>query len=396
MKPIYKIILTIILLAVLGWIIYFVWSKISEPIPSATETETQGEFPTSTPSLPRDKGVTVTKNGFETTFMKISDREALFSWTNSADETFYVTEEGYIYLAKEGSDEQVSDRALTAINSISVSSDYSKVLIASGSPLAPQFQIFDLLDKMWEPLSEDVFQATWGSSSNEIIAVSKGKTSDNLVSINLEKIPPLYKTILPDFKFLDVSLRFIAPQTLFIIEKPMKGYTGSVWKLDTKTLTLDTIKDKSDSLWIRWSPENTTAYIFESSNKFNILNGTTLVSMLPIPFKSLPNKCTQRGSMGVCFVPQNRFLENQDIILPDDYLQKKEYTNDEAMIYNTNSEDFYSVFSGNSNNIPPLDATSISLSSGGDVISFVNRYDNYVYQAKIKQVSESGNIPTIE
>jgi len=140
MKHTYKVIIIVVIAILVALGIYLAWRQIAAP----EETGTNGGAPT---EIQETVGTT---NGVIT---KISENKVFDFWVVSAtNEVYYFLPDGKISLAKDGPDLETSKQVVNALNFIEVAPGGRKILAAFGDPLAPQWGIFDVVDKVWRPL----------------------------------------------------------------------------------------------------------------------------------------------------------------------------------------------------------------------------------------------------
>ena len=96
-----------------------------------------------------------------------------------------------------------------------------------------------------------------------------------------------------------------------------------------------------------------------------------------LPFITLPEKCTIGDTNLYCAAPVNI---TDKILLPDDYLKKKFYSDDVIYEYALDKKSIRTIFRLSQDSA--IDA--INLKIIGDKLFFINRYDNYVYSIDLE------------
>jgi len=369
MRPIIKIILIIIILITAGFVIYFIWQKIFQPLKPPIESPT----PTSTPI--------VTPPGADLKLKKLSDVPVFDYALSEAGEIFYFSETGKVLNAKEGSDIEISSQTIDALNSIETAPGNQKVLASFGNPNEPAWGIFDLIDKVWRPLPQEILKATWGAKDTELIALAKNGNKISLNFIDLLKNPPAQKTIIENLKLKDINLLFKAPQTLYLIEKPSAQYLGRLWQLDLKNLTFNLLIRPEPGLMFKWSTDRSLAFKFNSPDNFLILD-QNLNPLIPPTFMTLPEKCTfeTKNKNIYCFVPDEIPI---DVILPDDYLMKHFHSTDDLFVLNRETEITSKILSSGNEIISPIDAKNPQFLNNS--LYFINRFDNHLYKLELPE-----------
>ncbi len=393
MKPIYKILIIAIILIIFGIVFYFLWQKFTE-IPDGQLTNDNGQLATDNgTTLPIGKTGTgdqqpttndqqPTTDDKQITIQKISDNQVFdFVIVPETKEVFYLTPDGKIFGAKKEKDLEISAQTINALNFVVSSADNQKILAAFGDPRAPQWGIFDLIDKVWRPLPNDIFNATWGKDNAQIIAVIKKGSDYNLTTLDITKTPPSAKILIKDFRFKDLKLIYKQPLSLLMIEKPAEIYKSRVWELnlDPKKLTITQLIQGENGLMMDWSRTGEIVFQFKAPNDFHILD-KNLGEKTPLFFATFPSKCDYNDATktAYCFAPQDFPPTLPNLKLPDDYLQKRFYTIDDLYAVDTEKEEINKVLTSGSGDFEPIDAKNPRYGDGK--IYFVNQYDNYLYE----------------
>jgi hypothetical protein len=106
-----------------------------------------------------------------------------------------------------------------------------------------------------------------------------------------------------------------------------------------------------------------------------------LNNSFPVPFTTIPSKCSVGEDIGYCFVPVVPFssLEN-NIKLPEDYFKNKFYTSDSLYKIDFGLEESSEIITLNEFKIN-IDA--FSPRQIGNSIYFINKYNKALYQLTI-------------
>ncbi|MCP6720112.1 MAG: hypothetical protein KJI72_02170 [Patescibacteria group bacterium] len=368
MKPIYKILIVsgIILIVSLG--IYLGWRRfITPPTPDEQTPQVESEI----------QQIITSEVGVE--LKKLSEETVFNSWViPGTREIYYFTPEGRVFSAKAGPDLEISQQTINALNFTQVELEAKQVLASFGDPRVPQWGIFDVIDGVWRPLPSEIVNATWGVNNDKLIAVIKNENELNLVEVDLSRNPPAYETLIRDFRLKDIKMTHIPPDRLIISEAPSASYTGRIWQLDLTTLSFNLLIAPEQGLTTIWSGDKRFAFLFGADSGFLILNDNFQIA-LPTPFSTLPQKCNVSASKIYCFVPQNVPL---DVNLPDDYLQKKFYSIDDLFALDIESGSVERILTSNTGGFPAIDAKNVQPLD--DRLYFINRYDNYLYELKLR------------
>ena len=387
MRPVIKISLIVLIIAVIGLIIYFVWSAIATPaptVPAAVPNPNLPVAPNGGGSETQPGAGNSTSSQSILTLSKISENPVFDYWVDSqTQEVYYLNPDGQVFSAKSGADLQITQQKLSAPNFIDLSPNSQRVLVAFGDPRLPQWGIFDVIDEVWRPLPSNILNATWGNDSNTLIGFVKNGNNINLSSINISLNPPTYRIISKDVRFQDVKLDSISTSSLIIEENSSVGYAGHIWNLSLKDLSLNALFSPENGLTIKTSSDKNIMFVFSASGGFRILNAKTLGLAIPVPFSTLPSKCSPDSAIIYCFVPQDDNFRNAS--LPDDYFQGKFQTKDILYKIDLAADDVEPVVLP-SNATAPIDARNPQFSAGK--LYFINNYDDQLYSLVF---SPSGN-----
>ncbi len=375
MKPLYKILIVIGLIAIVALGIFLSWEKLLSPL----NPESNKKPPEINP--PDNKNEEINS---------LSDNPVFDFWiTPDNGEVYYITPDGKIFAAKDGPDLEISKQTISALNFIELSPNNQFILTAFADPKMPQWGIFDLIDKVWRPLPQEIINATWNNTDETLVGIVKNQNNLNLSLIDLSKNPATYKTLINDFRLKDVRLEVLSGDRLIISEKPSAYYPNRVWQINLKDLTFNTLIAPEKGLVLNWSKDRKIIFKFSSPNKFSIYDAPTLKQIAPPLFNTLPQKCDAKvfstSSVVIyCFVPKEI---SPRITLPDDYFQKKFFTNDDLLMLTINIENgdvekFENIFPENSTKIRFADAKNIEFYN--NQLYFLNNYDNQLYKIEIK------------
>jgi len=382
MKPIIKIILVCAIVAIIGLIIYFVWSALA-PTPQIPAPQT------SNPNLPivpgngggqENSGSASSSQGSAAgTPVKISENPVFDYWIDpQTKEIYYLNPEGQVFSAKDGEDLEITQQKLPAPNSIQVSPNGQRVLAAFGDPRAPQWGAFDVIDGTWQPLPSDILAAAWGKDGNTLTATVKNGSFINLSSVNLSQNPVSYKTIVSDFRFQDAKFSFQSPNNLIISEVPSAYYPSRIWNFSMTDKSFNLLFSPENGLTEKTSSDGNLMFVDSTDGGFRILNTQTLGIAVPIPFSTFPSKCSPDSSVIYCFVPRESDAFSK-AVLPDDYLTGDLKTDDLLYKIDVSSDDAEPIeITGSAG---AIDAKNPQVTGG--VLYFINRYDDGLYSLKL-------------
>jgi hypothetical protein len=380
MKPYLKIIIIAVVIIIAGLAIYFIWNWLTAAPAAPSGTAGAPYFPLAgLTSTSTGAGTAATSSGAIAVgaLVKVSDRPVSFFWTDPAtQEVFYLDQNGVVWQAEAGQkNPQITQQGVAAVNFIKQSPDNKSILAAFGDPRLPSWGIYDSVDQVWQPLPSNIIQAAWGADSNTLIATEQNGSSVNLVTLDLTKTPPKPKVLVNDFRLLDTQLAFIPPNTLLVEEKSNVNYGSRIWSFNTKTLAINLLMGPMSGLTARLTSDGLTLLTYSGSSGFQILQSQTLQNLAPLPFVTLPEKCSiNSGATIYCFVPTNAGFKSA--VLPDDYVERKVYTADVLYGINTGTG-AATILPLSGHATGNLDAEKPALA--GSNLYFINRFDGYLY-----------------
>ncbi len=359
LKKYWKIIVVVVFviaLAIAGYFLEQYLTASNNPAVSPNGNQNQNSAPNSSSTDLSQNKETIKKESEQQVF------DFIFTGTSSND-IIYLTPEGRVYRLSDGEDQKLSDQTLSALNKISASPSQQKILAAFGDPSQPKWLIFDLIDKAWRPLPNNIIEAIWGQNDNEIIAIVQENNLKNLTRIKINQTPAASEIILRNFLFNDISLILAAPQTLLIAEKPASFYAGRAWQLNLKTSELSLVFGPSQGLYLKQTADRSHILKFDSTNHLSVSDQND------ISYQTLPEKCDSSGQSLYCFIPLS-WADDKN--WPDDYLQKNLYTEDQLFILDDQGQKTISL---GGQKIDGLKPTIIK-----DSLYFLNRRDNNLYK----------------
>lgn len=393
MKKGYKILIYAIVAAALLVLLYILWNAfVPKPMPpETTPTATSGG------GLPSGGNGGITSAGTSSaatssavsapTLAKISDHSVFYYWTDpQTGDVRYLGTDGEVWNAKNGGDVLESQQTVAALRSAEAYANGQEVLVSFGDPLSPTWAIYNVPDETWHSLPQSIMNATWGANQNQLIALVKNTSSYSLSYVDLSNNPPSLKTIVSGFDFYNASFTFSAPDTLIITERPSAQYQASVWELNLKTLAMNMLLSPQYGLYAKPTSDGSLIYVTKGTST-SVINSST-IQPTTLPFPALPNKCDESAEASssnlYCFSPENL---SQNLTMPDDYLMKAFYSIDILYQYQFGTGNTKTVILSGTPGIPMIDATDVS--SAGNKVYFINRYDQSLYQLTLPAASSS-------
>jgi hypothetical protein len=372
MKPIYKILIAIGVVLVLGAGIYFIWWLFIDA-PTA-EVPPDGVLPPGNGGAPV---TTTTPSGGEMLLpisRAISDRIIFDYWlVPETGEVYYLTPEGYIYVAKEGPDLELSHQIITALNHAEPSLDGRRLLVSFGNPSAPQWGIFDTVDSVWRPLPREVTNAGWGRSSSELVASVTSGNDTNLSFVDISKTPPVYTVLARNFLMADVMLGTLEGGDILIVERATARFEGRIWRLNPVTRAFTLALSPTLGRIVKVEKGDNVTY-FSDTESFSIADGA-LQNPFSLFFRTLPDKCAAAASTSYCFIPRNLAANT---VFPDDYLMRNFYSIDSLYAIAHPSRAIRALVLGDVS----FDASRVRAHE--KTVYFIDRYSSLLYKLDIE------------
>lgn len=175
----------------------------------------------------------------------------------------------------------------------------------------------------------------------------------------------------------DVDLVWQKPDEIFFTEKPSSSWPTSAWSFNLKEKTFRFLFRNESGLMINWLADD--GLILKFSNLGPQNPTLTLISneqAIILPFITLPQKCASSRNKIYCAIPSQIA---SDVVLPDDYLKNKFYSQDKIISFQLEPIEIESVFSEQEQKIDAVD-----LVIKDNDLYFTNRYDDKVYILPLK------------
>lgn len=383
MRPIFKILIAVGVIALLGFGFYFGWQMIiggEETTSLPTLTGLEGLDDSNIPTLPVADGV-------ELPVVRVATNEPVMNQISEVpvsgflahgetNQVYYFTPRGQVFNVKAGVDLELSSQDVGEIRSFLADADHEKALASFGdNAKSLQWGVFDVVDGVWRPLPSDIIEATWGEDNEELFAIVRDGEDRDLVRINLFDLAAPYEVLVRNFGILDVTLDSFSGDKIIITERPSVDYAGSMWDFSPRTKRLTSLLSSQRGLMFSSQRNRDTAFIYSSPNTFSVVD-STLQPKFPIFFTTLPHKCTTPDGVKIyCFVPG---VVPNHVVLPDDYLQRSFFSRDILYEVNIESGEILKRVSSGDDDFDEFDA--IFPHSVDDSLYFINRYNNHLYQ----------------
>ena len=319
----------------------------------------------------------------------------VFDYFPLQDGIVVIKEDGEVSLAKNGGTEVLSPASSDVPFTASISFDKQYLLIGFGTKDFPQFSIYDLGKKTWQPLrgvsaegAEPIGAAVWAPQGLRLAYLEKAgaQWSLNLLDFAAPKQPKGAATSTPadplgnpsvkklaTLALLDAKLDWIVPEKLYLTSLPSAFDRGFLTEYDLQKNTVRSLLSDEAGLSLRWREDGGLGAKFSLRGQTPTLvgidgSGKTLGAL---PFITLPEKCAFSGTLLYCGVPA---ALPQGTQLPDDYHQKSFLVRDAILKASLDQGTVVTLADAGDG---VLDATHLAV-SGNDLL-FVNEYDKKLY-----------------
>ncbi len=244
MRKIIIIISIILVLAAVGFGVYFGWKNaqtILTPPTDSTPDQNPGAI-----TIPQTPGISATPATDTSKLKTLSDNPVFDYWifsTSTGNNVFYLSGVGKIFKALDGQDEEITSEPILNLQKIYPSFDGKRVIIKYGDLNSPKFKIFNSETKIFEIFPENIAAANFSPDGKQIAYLGK---SGNLI-IQTKKIMTISQS--------DFDLEWILPEKIILTPKPSAFYAASAWVVDTKNKTIVPLVNELSGLMIEWSAD---------------------------------------------------------------------------------------------------------------------------------------------
>lgn len=353
MRPLFRIIIIVAAIVLVGLVLYFGWKLIAGPgngpgtpnvpgggFPVVPITPGSGDNPPGDGSLPPSGTPSVPAGNSGASLKKLSDFPvfAFATASSGVGEIAYLTPEGKAYAAREGPDLELSSQGMDALGNASPSPDGGTFLVSAGDPRAPQWFVFDVADRAWRPLPQEIRVAAWDMRPNGLLAVIRNGAAQDLVRADLSSTPPKYQTLVKGFSLADIGFLALTSDVFLVTERPSALAAGRAWRWNGRTGLLELVFPAAPGRLIAATPDRAVLFGYTAPDEFRIM-GRDLQELEPVVWFTFPEKCGGGASTTYCFVPTT-IPRTPHPILPDDYFTGALTTSDElhAVDFGTGSD----------------------------------------------------------
>lgn len=372
-----KVILIIIILVIFAFVAvggYFLWQYFTGGAPAVTPTGTASPI-----------AVGGTPSPILTTSPTVLPEGPLMAWGGPALAGYYLKNGTAISLGTNGQVVSIRGKGMVPLNNstinetllgITPSFDGRWFLEKWGSNNSPRFSLFDTQNNNWTTFADLYFADMDFSPKESKVAYledAAGKVNLGIMDLSKPTKDGFSRTTIDSFALQDAGISWISPDIILFHDKPSVRVPGSVWRYTISAKRLDPLITNVPGLWISWDKTASSGIKFvgkpQSSLEVINLKGEIVYTS---PFLTFPDKCALAGKALYCAVPQT---PPRDDNLPDAYLKRSFYTNDNIYEMDLASKQQTLIFANS-----PVKLDIIDLRVDGQKMYFINRYDQKLYQ----------------
>jgi hypothetical protein len=420
MKQFLYIFIVVAALAVVALIGYLLYYRSAGSAPAETQT---GALPGAPTQSNQSAQTTRPAAGQQTPsgaaagqkFGVVAQNPVINFYVDSQNNAVLIQPDGQIIKVAAGNSSVLNSVAIPNLIGASFSFDGKKILASFGDPSSPQESLFDVENKTWQPLSQNLQSAAWSPNSYQI-AYLANKNGVPVLTVFDPTNANTKPTELATLHINDVALNWLNPNKIIISDKGSAYVTGSVWSFDVKNKTLVPLALNTLGLQSIWNDAAGMGLVFGTKSGgfggvLSLTDSTTGHIINALTFLALPSKCvfdveTQNAAAApatstattsskqtktvtappiilrkslYCAIPRDSQMFNASV-LPDDYLGKALFTTDDISKTNLTTGDTSALFADSSQN---LDADILKIFN--KTLFFINRFDRKLYAISLGQ-----------
>ncbi len=309
----------------------------------------------------------------------------------------FVQPSGHINSLKDGKNTLISETQILNITQASFSYDGKKVLMGFGGRGNPQFSVYDIEKKSWQPLVAGVTAAEWNPNDSRIVYALKkeGYTSLSVLDFGVSK--PSAKEI-TRLHVEDLVVGWMGKDEVAFWNKGSSKVDSSAWKINTTSKKLTSLFSNRTSLDLKVDDKG--GNILATSDR----NGAFTLSIFgkqgeilkELAVRTPVDKCDFDIEQNLikaastktkdkiaettwlyCGAPKNFDVITGKLLL-EDYAKKQVFSLDNFFKFSVPAGSFSSIYEGPED----LDASQVRVI--GNKFYFVNRYDEKLYSIALE------------
>ncbi|MST04321.1 MAG: hypothetical protein EXS49_02015 [Candidatus Pacebacteria bacterium] len=369
-----KKIILIILIALLGFgIFYFFYLRGEDGLKNETQNT---DLPGSSEAKNNTSNTVAGKNE-PLRYKKLADD--VFSYFLREDGVYEIKNDGKIYLLQGTLEPQeISDYRINNLYEIKTSPDNNYLLASYRDNNDYKFPYFDVKKKIWIPLPDETISADLSPSSKELAYIIE-RNSGNVLFVK-DLIKNQTREI-AKINLSEVDLKWMDTSRILFTEKESRTVASRVWVFNLKTKDLQALNANGEKrLTMSWFDNNNFGLKFSEKDQKGVISfiNKDVAEISVESISTLPSKCTYLGEKKmVCGV----FKEiPAGVFLPDDYMKRKFYSDDDLYLWNPSMGTKSIIKTGIADQVD-FD----QLSATGTKLYFINRIDKALYQLDIAQ-----------
>ena len=396
-RRILAIIITIIVLALLGYAVYrfFIASgtgsgATQSPQPPVSGGATGG--PVTSPALSGTPGPTPLPSptvGLETeikeqTLLALSDFSVSSPAINKNQNQvfFYQKNGGDLFLSDfEGAKQKISNITIVGLTEAlwSPAKDRSIISYIDNETLKSFLHIGT---SSVVSLPQNIKGLSWSPDGKQFAYLLQNQNNDNLSLIISDaagkNTSEIYKTLI-----LDAQISWISGDKIAFLTAPSGQAEGFLFLFSRSSHSFKKILGPVSGLTTLWSPDGSRMLVSAPGPRGGLTTAiydSSGIKEQQLNFSTLTEKCVWSTPKELyCAVPQGF---PQGALLPDDYLRGEFATQDRIVSFSTDTGDTNTVLEGGA-----MDMANLAVTTKKDYLIFVNRTDGILWRLKLQKAS---------
>ncbi len=227
-------------------------------------------------------------------FGVVADNKVLSFYVDSQNNAILVQPDGQVVKITAGKAATLSSAAVSSLIDAQFSYDGNKILVSLGDPTNPQFSIFDVASKSWQPLQLNIKAATWSPTNYQIAYLGDKGGIKTLTTFDLTGTKAKPATLL-NIHAEDLVLNWMSADQFILSDKGSAMYGGSLWSFSVKNKTLAAFAQNQPGLDSLWDSRAGMGLVFAADasrrgGKLTLLDAAGNV-LHGLSFTTFPSKC---------------------------------------------------------------------------------------------------------